>query len=211
MKPLATQTTKRNTCLLFILIWAGSFVLSIPQALLHEYRFIKAEQGVKPFCSTRQYFYTDLTIDQDNNLVNKSQVQDSHSVTTYEVYNVFLLLFQYAIPLVVITFLYCSMSLYLWRYQPPGIFQDEREVMLLLQKKKSIKLMISVVITFGICWLPWHVFHLSTLLWPQVTRYAFILIFTQIFHFLQSAFQCCLQTVLRSKVNQRQIHNLAIK
>ena len=39
-------------------------------------------------------------------------------------------------------------------------------------KKKFIKMMAVIVGAFGICWLPWHFFHVVGMIYPTVMRYA---------------------------------------
>ncbi len=35
---------------------------------------------------------------------------------------------------------------------------------------QTIKMLFVVVITFGLCWLPWHLFRIVTLIFPEINQ-----------------------------------------
>ena len=49
---------------------------------------------------------------------------------------------------------------------------NRRDEGILENKKKFIKMMAVIVGAFGICWLPWHFFHVVGMIYPTVMRYA---------------------------------------
>ena len=100
--------------------------------------------------------------------------------------------------------LYCRMSVILWLRQIPGNPDEERDKEILKQKKKSVKLMASVVTAFGICWLPWHLFHSLRLLCPSFLRYEMDninVVFYSFIWFIQS--NCC-------HINSRMLYQTTI-
>ena len=47
----------------------------------------------------------------------------------------------------------------------PGNSDEGRDMNLIAKKKKSIKMMTSVVVIFGICWLPFFIFKMVKIFW----------------------------------------------
>ena len=84
---------------------------------------------------------------------------------------IILFVLQYCLPLALLAICYTTMSVVLWSRKPPGNPDDSRDKIILTQRKKSVKMMISVVVTFGSCWLPWHLFHCCQLLFPMFKRW----------------------------------------
>ena len=54
----------------------------------------------------------------------------------------------------------------LWVNLPPGVPLEDRDLLILEQKKKSITKMIVIMVAFGLLWLPWHIFHTMRILLP---------------------------------------------
>ena len=79
---------------------------------------------------------------------------------------VFLLL--YVVPLVFIGTLYAFICQKLWRNNAPG----SRSRMAILkreaQNKKTVKMLIILVMSFAFCWLPAHIMHLLILFWSDI-------------------------------------------
>ena len=90
---------------------------------------------------------------------------------------------QYVIPFIYLILAYTRMSLKLWRSPIPGKdhkmkstplylislipgnSDEGRDINLIAKKKKSIKMMTSVVVIFGICWLPFFIFKMVKIFW----------------------------------------------
>lgn len=105
---------------------------------------------------------------------------------------------QYLVPFCVISFVYIQMAVRLWGTRAPGNAQDSRDITLLKNKKKVsfarwcgmqigtgfnflflrrlqvIKMLIIVVIIFGLCWLPLQLYNILYVTIPEINDYHFI-------------------------------------
>ena len=95
---------------------------------------------------------------------------DRFSMNTFDVYMIITLFYQFVTPLGYMIFAYTRMSIKLWHNQVPGNGDDDRDQQLIINKKKSIKMMVTVIVIFGVCWLPWHIFTILKLSWPALSK-----------------------------------------
>ncbi|XP_044584679.1 RYamide receptor-like isoform X2 [Cotesia glomerata] len=72
-------------------------------------------------------------------------------------YSIALLILQYFVPLVVLMFTYTSIGIRVWGKRPPGEAENVRDQRMARSKRKVIKMMMTVVLVFTICWLPFNV------------------------------------------------------
>lgn len=72
-------------------------------------------------------------------------------------YTIALFLFFYAIPLVIISFLYSFVIYKLWIRKLPGQRSEMNEQRADKSKKKVLRMLLIVVVLFAICWLPMYV------------------------------------------------------
>ncbi|XP_014253740.1 neuromedin-K receptor-like isoform X2 [Cimex lectularius] len=105
-------------------------------------------------------------------------------------YHVALFLLQYLIPLIVISFAYTRMSLSLWGATAPGNAQSERDANIMRNKKKVIKMLVIVVVLFGLCWLPLQTYKVLQGI-TDINDYRFINIFFFGFDWLAMSNSCC--------------------
>lgn len=98
-------------------------------------------------------------------------------------YNVALLVLQYCIPFAVLLFTYVNIGVVVWGKRTPGEAQNSRDVRMAKSKRKvifsinydfhichalfrylqMIKMMVTVVIAFTVCWLPYNILLVSVL------------------------------------------------
>lgn len=86
------------------------------------------------------------------------------------VYRYMLVLVQYVIPFCIISFVYIQMAVKLWGSKTPGNAQDVRDITLLKNKKKVIKMLLVVVTLFGLCWLPLQTYNVLQVTWPIINE-----------------------------------------
>ncbi|XP_005110250.2 neuropeptide FF receptor 1, partial [Aplysia californica] len=75
-------------------------------------------------------------------------------------FTMFVLFITYIIPLVILAVTYSIVSILLWKRTAPGNAHEGRDMHQLRAKRKVIKMLVLVVIMFGVCWLPLHTFFL---------------------------------------------------
>ncbi|XP_059225305.1 RYamide receptor [Stomoxys calcitrans] len=160
LNPLRARPTKFASKFIIASIWLASVTFATPCAiafrveLLHERRKDDNDtiyNVTTPFC----------------NNVNLSDSQ----LQTYRYSLVFV---QYLVPFCVISFVYIQMAVRLWGTRAPGNAQDSRDITLLKNKKKVIKMLIIVVIVFGVCWLPLQLYNILYVTIPEINEYQFI-------------------------------------
>ena len=117
---------------------------------------------------TVQYCYEEWHEDEEiNNAFYKAEV-------------IFIVLLTYAVPLVVMAILYFLIARFLWTHKPPVSVNQHAYINQEKKRKTAIKMLITVVTVFAVCWFPVHVsmimrvFHPYEYLdIPQVLRWLF--------------------------------------
>ena len=145
----------------FLLIHLVVLIIGMPQCwkITQNSLIILYFLGIKPFCSPERIplrsFYSN------------DEMYDIYDLTVFDSYMMTLIFCQYICPLSILSYAYARMCTKLWRNQTPGNAQAERDETIILQKRRCIKSMISVVVVFGICWLPYHGFYCATIIFPS--------------------------------------------
>ncbi|OCT99925.1 neuromedin-K receptor [Xenopus laevis] len=119
-------------------------------------------------------------------------------------YQFILVLLVYVLPLIVMGVTYTIVGITLWGGEIPGDTSDKYHEQL-RAKRKVVKMMIVVVVTFAICWLPYHIFFLANALDIKVDRWKYIQqIYLAIFWLAMSStmynpiIYCCLNKRFRA-------------
>ncbi|MEE6460556.1 hypothetical protein FKM82_001005 [Ascaphus truei] len=119
-------------------------------------------------------------------------------------YQVFVVLLVYCFPLLVMGVTYTIVGITLWGGEIPGDTSDKYHEQL-RAKRKVVKMMIVVVVTFAICWLPYHIFFIVTALDIKLDRWKYIQqIYLAIFWLAMSStmynpiIYCCLNKRFRA-------------
>lgn len=73
------------------------------------------------------------------------------------------------------------MAVKLWGSKAPGTRISERDIALLKNKKKVIKMLVIVVVSFCLAWMPLQTYFILAVTWPAVNEYKHI----------QIIFLCC--------------------
>lgn len=67
-----------------------------------------------------------------------------------------------------------KMAVKLWGSKTPGNAQDLRDITLLKNKKKVIKMLVIVVVLFCVAWFPLQTYNILNVTWPEVNEYQHI-------------------------------------
>lgn len=82
------------------------------------------------------------------------------------------------------------MAVKLWGSKTPGNAQDVRDLNLLKNKKKVIKMLVIVVVLFCVAWFPLQMYNVIQVTWPEVNEYRYINIIWLCFDWLAMSNSC---------------------
>ncbi|XP_070544379.1 QRFP-like peptide receptor [Ptychodera flava] len=133
--PLKVRVTTNRSKILFGLIWLVSVLLAIVQTVFARARKVYYGEKMWYFC-TEWWPYDSAAI----------------------VYEIFMILLTYIIPVITLMFCYIGIGRRLWRRNLPGNADRQRDNTCSASKKKVIKMLILVVVLFILCYLPLHIF-----------------------------------------------------
>nr|BAB87199.1 urechistachykinin receptor [Urechis unicinctus]BAC54121.1 Uru-TK receptor [Urechis unicinctus] len=140
--PLKPRMGSRSVLGVIAVIWVFSILVAFPNIL---------------YAVTETFSYTDGS----SRTVCYLLWPDGHNNTMDFVYNIFLMVVEYFLPLLILACAYSMVGCSLWRGQTIGerIPRHEETVR---SKRRVVKMMMVVVVIFAVCWLPQHVFFLLT-------------------------------------------------
>ncbi|XP_072319895.1 tachykinin receptor 3a [Eucyclogobius newberryi] len=88
-------------------------------------------------------------------------------------YHIIVTALVYALPLVIMAITYTIVGVTLWGGEIPGDSSDNYHGHL-QAKRKVVKMMIIVVVTFALCWLPYHIYFIVTGLNKDLSKWKYI-------------------------------------
>lgn len=94
----------------------------------------------------------------EETVVDCNEVWPHPNIVWRRVYTLFIFVFTYVIPLAILAGTYGVLGLRLWRRTVPGNADVTRDKQQIKSKRKVIKMLVTVVVLFAVCWLPLHVF-----------------------------------------------------
>nr|XP_046920548.1 RYamide receptor-like [Dermatophagoides farinae] len=117
------------------------------------------------------FFINDLTgYDSDNNaFICQEDWNNNHEYRTS--YSVLLMILQYILPFTVLVFTYTRIGLMIWGRQTPGERDGGRDARIAASKRKMVKMMITCVVAFTLCWLPLNIFIIIGDHYPNIYQY----------------------------------------
>ncbi|XP_078046311.1 RYamide receptor [Augochlora pura] len=136
MWPLKPKLNKRQAKFFIMVVWLLALAISSPIAIVTKLtqpsiRHIQCDhyicQEVWPSTENRYY------------------------------YSVALMILQYVVPIMVLVFTYTSIAVMVWGKRPPGEAENVRDQRMARSKRKMVKMMMTVVTVFSVCWLPFNI------------------------------------------------------
>ncbi|CAL8248321.1 unnamed protein product [Merluccius merluccius] len=119
-----------------------------------------------------QYYYSNI-IDLPGRVVCYIDWPEYTLCDFKKMYYVCVVILIYLLPLLVMGCAYLVVGITLWASEIPGDSSDRYKEQL-IAKRKVVKMMIVVVCTFAICWLPYHIFFLLHEFLPEMFDQTFI-------------------------------------
>ncbi|KAH9492670.1 putative G-protein coupled receptor 83 [Bulinus truncatus] len=147
LKPLSRRMTRRCAVSVLFMIWITAICLSLPYGMYMRVRKVK-------FLITKEF--------------HRCRFEEPLSMAGFEkVLTVSTFILQYCLPFTLIAIAYGRIVKSLWARTHVGAVTANQQLSQARAKRKSIKLLIAVVVVFAICWLPLNMYHLLTDLHPQ--------------------------------------------
>ncbi|XP_054081750.1 RYamide receptor isoform X2 [Zeugodacus cucurbitae] len=136
MRPLRPRITKRLAKFIIAIVWTIALATALPILIVS-----KLSQPERWFIECEKY------------LCHEEWPSNIHNYY----YTLALLTLQFIVPLAVLIFTYTRIACAVWGKRPPGEAENSRDQRMARSKRKMIKMMVTVVIVFTMCWLPFNV------------------------------------------------------
>ncbi|XP_005103692.1 probable G-protein coupled receptor 83 [Aplysia californica] len=147
LKPLSRRMSRKFAVSILILIWAVAICLSLPYGMYMRVLKVK-------FLITTEF--------RRCRFIGPKPWRDFEKFLTVTTF-----ILQYCVPFSLIAIAYGRIVQSLWARTHVGAVTANQQLSQAKAKRKSIKLLIAVVIVFAICWLPLNMYHLLTDLHPK--------------------------------------------
>lgn len=135
---------KKKVCkCLIALSWLFSLVTSLPIAIFTKLRVIIADTNSS-------------TNDPNSYLPQCTEHWPESFANLSQIYNILLLLIQYFIPLIILSFCYIKIGLRLKKSKAPGESIQMRDAKMSESRRKILKMCFIMVLTFMVFWAPLH-------------------------------------------------------
>ncbi|MBN3312682.1 NK3R protein, partial [Atractosteus spatula] len=144
--PLKPRLSATATKVVIVSIWILAFVLAFPVCFYSKTRLFPG----------RTLCYIHWPRNKDSSM-----------------YHIILTVLVYLLPLGVMGITYTIVGITLWGGEIPGDTSDNYHEQL-RAKRKVVKMMIIVVATFAICWLPYHIYFIMTGIYRDLNRWKYI-------------------------------------
>ncbi|XP_047229298.1 substance-P receptor-like [Girardinichthys multiradiatus] len=147
--PLKQRLSSTLTRVVIGVIWVLAFLLAFPQ-----------------------YLYSSTTV-LPGRTVCYIDWPENTTVDFKKIYYVCVAVLIYFLPLCIMGWAYMAVGITLWASEIPGD-SSEHYTEQLIAKRKVVKMMIMVVCTFAVCWLPYHVYFLLHQFFPELFEERYI-------------------------------------
>ncbi|XP_077999659.1 tachykinin-like peptides receptor 86C [Glandiceps talaboti] len=149
--PLKRRITTSRTKLVISIIWLISICLSIVQLASASSRLVDLNEYYEGEGDIHVYFCTERLDPQ-----------------TARGYEVFILIITYVIPLCLLSYTYLNIGKQLWGRKIPGYVDKDRDLAHIKSKRKTVKMLVIIVLMFALCWLPLHIINVVMKFYPEL-------------------------------------------
>lgn len=105
-------------------------------------------------------------------------------------YSVIIMVLHYFAPMLVMMFCYTTIRYHIWLKHNQKDDHNSRRLQLASAKQKMIRMMVTVVIFYALCWLPFHVTTLVGDQNPEIYNQSFMPVLWLLFHWLAMSNSC---------------------
>lgn len=120
----------------------------------------------------------------------------------WKIYNVYLTIIQYYVPLIIINGAYCIIAYQVWLAKPTIDDTDERSLRFRKHKKKVVKMLLIVVTVFTFCWLPYETYLVLNEVREGINDYYYINVIFFCCHWLAMS-NSCLNPIIYAIYNDK--------
>ncbi|XP_052755906.1 tachykinin-like peptides receptor 86C [Galleria mellonella] len=149
VRPMRPRMSKTCSLIMIAAIWISGMLLAIPCLLYSTTKEYRSKGTLKTAC----------LLSWPDGLPDVSYMDF--------VYQVLFFVVTYAVPMMGMTFFYSAMGRVLWGSRSIGEL-TQRQVDSIRSKRKVVKMFILVIVIFGICWLPYHMYFIYTHFNPSI-------------------------------------------
>ncbi|XP_061491190.1 substance-K receptor [Rhineura floridana] len=179
--PFKRKLSASHTKVVIGMIWLVAFGLAFPQ-----------------------FFYAQINNDNGMTKCIVAWPEDFHQ--KHLMYHVTVIVLVYLLPLLVMFITYSAIGSALWNKAVPGdhtnrVYNQHQ----ITAKKKFVRTMVAVVITFAVCWFPYHLYFVLGSIWKDIYRQKYIQqVYLAVFLLAMSSamyspiIYCCLNQRFRS-------------
>ncbi|XP_049820211.1 RYamide receptor isoform X2 [Aethina tumida] len=147
MWPLKPRISKNFAAYVIILVWIIAGITVLPSGLLTKL----VQPSYNWTNETNIYIECDMYVCQED--WEGSYIGPEY----YELYTKILMILQYVVPSIVLLFTYSSIAVVIWCHRIPGEAENSRDRRIARSKAKMIKMMVTVVFVYSLCWLPFNI------------------------------------------------------
>ncbi|XP_034830070.1 RYamide receptor-like [Maniola hyperantus] len=137
MRPLKPRLGKTAAKMVVAAVWGGALSTAGPIFIVSR---------IERPTEWHQYCKADICLEQ------WERPEQSHQ------YSCALMVLQFGLPLAALVCTYARIAHVVWGGRPPGEAQTVRDMRIQHSKRKMIKMMVTVVVVFTVCWLPLNIF-----------------------------------------------------
>ncbi|XP_078684459.1 prokineticin receptor 2-like [Branchiostoma floridae x Branchiostoma belcheri] len=127
------------------MVWVVSLLVSIPAAMSTK---------VLPYANNGNTFC--------------GQIWSIQEKARYKAYYLSMLVLEFVIPVIIMTFCYVFIVRKIWKRQVPGFRTDEQNQSIMRSKRRSVRLLVVVLVLFVLCWGPYYGYSIARDYFPYI-------------------------------------------